>query len=288
MKWFDEALHSGVLNQGYTQRFKVDQVILHRRTAAQDLIIFETPAFGRVLALDGVIQTTEGDEFIYHEMLAHVPLFAHGTARRVLIVGGGDGGALREVFRHPVESVTLVEIDRSVIEICRQHLPGLSAGAFDDHRLDLVVDDGAAYVAAAADGAFDIIIVDSTDPVGAAETLFGQAFYAACRRCLAPGGILVTQNGVPFLQRDEVTQTHRHLSGLFADATFYVVPVPTYIGGAMTLAWASDDEGFRAQPESVLGERFAAAGLETRYYTPAVHVAAFALPEYVRALMARD
>jgi spermidine synthase len=283
--WFDEALHDGVLDQGYTQRFKVDRVIFRQQTDVQDLIIFETPSFGRVLALDGVIQTTEGDEFIYHEMLVHVPLFAHGRARRVLIIGGGDGGALREVLRHDVASATLVEIDRSVIDICREHLPGLSAGAFDDTRLDLVIGDGAAYVADADAAAFDVVIVDSTDPIGAAEALFGEAFYADCRRCLAPGGILVAQNGVPFLQGDEVTKTHRHLNALFADATFYVAPVPTYIGGNMTLAWASDDESLRTQSAPVIAERFAIAGFATRYYSPAVHAAAFALPGYVRALM---
>lgn len=288
MTWFDEALHDGVLDQGYTQRFKVERVIFRQQTDVQDLIIFETPAFGRVLALDGVIQTTEGDEFIYHEMLAHVPLFAHRRARRVLIVGGGDGGALREVLRHDVESVTLVEIDRSVIDICRKHLPGLSAGAFDDARLDLVIGDGAAYVADADAAAFDVVIVDSTDPIGAAEALFGEAFYADCRRCLAPGGILVAQNGVPFLQGDEVTQTHRRLNALFADATFYVVPVPTYIGGVMTLAWACDDESLRGRPVSELRDRFMAARLGTRYYTPTVHVAAFALPGYVGARMVAD
>jgi spermidine synthase len=283
--WFDEALHSGVLDQGYTQRFKVERVLLHRRTAHQDLMVFETPSFGRVLALDGVIQTTERDEFIYHEMLVHVPLFAHGAVRRVLIVGGGDGGAAREVLRHPVASVTVVELDRTVVDVCREHLPSLADGAFDEQRLDLVISDGAAYVAAADADAFDIIIVDSTDPIGAAEVLFSEAFYADCKRCLVAGGVLVTQNGVPFLQPDEVTMTHGRLTGLFADSTFYVVPVPTYVGGVMTLAWASDDEKLRQCPEDVLNERYDAAGFEGRYYTPAIHAAAFALPGYVRNLM---
>ncbi len=285
MNWFDEALHSRALDQGYTQRFEVRAVLCRSKTGFQDLLIFDTPAFGRVLVLDGIVQTTERDEFIYHEMLAHVPLLAHGHAARVLIVGGGDGGVLREVLRHGVERVTMVEIDPTVIALSREHLPGLSAGAFDDPRANLVIADGARFVAG-TDESFDVVIVDSTDPVGPGEALFGEAFYAACRRCLAPGGVLVTQNGVPFLQPDEVTLAYRRLTPLFADVHFYAVPVPTYIGGLMTLGWATDDRALRTVAESVIAERFDAARIETRYYTPAVHVAAFALPGYVRALMA--
>ena len=285
MRWFDEAQICGVLDQGYNQRFQVSEVVYRRQTGLHDVLIFDTPAFGRVLALDGIVQTTERDEFIYHEMLAHVPILAHGAVRRVLIVGGGDGGVLREVLRHDVARATMVEIDGAIVELCRAHLPRLSAGAFDDARADVVIGDGARYVAD-ADGTFDVIIVDSTDPLGPGEVLFGEAFYADCKRRLGAGGILVTQNGVPFMQPDEVTDTHRRLKRLFADAHFYTVPVPTYVGGLMTLGWASDEVAARATPQAVIAERFAAAALDVRYYTPAVHVAAFALPAYVEALMA--
>lgn len=285
MKWFDETLHDQVQNQGFTQRLEVTRIVHGERTEFQDLMIFETPAFGRVLALDGIVQTTEGDEFAYHEMLVHVPMFAHGHARKVLIVGGGDGGTLREVLRHDVEAVAMVEIDRAVIDACRAHMPSLSAGAFEDARVELVIADAAAYVADGGED-FDIIIVDSTDPIGPGANLFSEKFYADGKRRLGAGGVLVTQNGVPFLQAEEVTATYRRLAPLFADVGFYVTAVPTYIGGRMTLAWATDDAGFRALSPATLAGRYAAAGFETRYYTPDVHVASFALPPYVTRLMA--
>ena len=284
MNWFDEALHIGVTNQGYSQRFQVLREVCREKSDFQDLIIFETPAFGRVLALDGIVQTTEGDEFIYHEMLVHVPMFAHGAAKRVLIIGGGDGGALREALRHPVDTVTMVEIDGTVVDLCRQHMPGLSAGAFDDPRTDLIITDGIRYVAE-TDQTFDAIIVDSTDPVGPGEVLFTEAFYADCKRVLAPGGVLVTQSGVPYFQRSEVTNAYGRLTPNFADVGFYVIAVPTYVGGVMTLSFAADDAALRIVSERTLSERVATAGAAFRYYTPGVHRGAFALPPYVSRLM---
>ena len=163
MTWFDEALYSGQHDQGYTQRIKVERVIYQGRTKFQDLTIFENPSLGRVLVLDGIVQTTEGDEFIYHEMMAHVPLLAHGRVKEVLIVGGGDGGVLREVLRHPIRRATMVELDRGVIDLCREHMPALSGGAFDDKRTDLMISDGVRFVAE-TDRRFDAIIVDSHGP----------------------------------------------------------------------------------------------------------------------------
>jgi len=284
MTWFDEGLHDGVTGQGYTQRFEVTRIIHREASEIQELLVFETPRFGRVLALDGVIQTTEGDEFIYHEMLVHVPMVAHGNARRVLIIGGGDGGALREVLRHPVERATMVEIDRSVVDLCREHMPSLSAGAFEDPRADLIIADGIRYVAESAD-TFDVIIVDSTDPIGPGEVLFTEAFYADCKKRLTPGGVLVTQCGVPFFQGSEVTDSYRRLTPHFADVGFYVIAVPTYIGGFMTLGWATDDAGLRSRTVEEIAGRVGRLGLDTRYYTPGVHVGAFALPGYVAELI---
>lgn len=281
MTWFDETIH---IPQGFVQRFQVSREVCRERTAFQDMVIFDNPTFGRVLALDGVIQTTERDEAAYHEMLTHVPMLAHGRARRVLIVGGGDGGILREVLRHPVDKVTMVEIDGAVVERCRQFLPGLSDGAFDDPRAELLIDDGIRYVAEARE-AFDVIIVDSTDPIGPGEVLFTQAFYADCRRLLGTSGVLVTQCGVPALQGSEVTDSTARLRPNFADVRFYLTCVPSYVGGHMTLGWASEDVSLGDVPESVLAERFAALGIATSYYTPAVHRAAFALPPFISGLM---
>lgn len=281
--WFDESLHDGI-----RQSIRVDEVLHHEKTEHQELIIFRNDRFGRVLGLDGVVQTTEADEFVYHEMLAHPALLAMAgsgrPAENVLIVGGGDGGALREVLRHPGVRATMVEIDRSVIDLSRTHLPNHSAGAFDDPRAEIVIADGARFVEETEDR-FDLVIIDSTDPIGPGEVLFTEAFYAGCRRCMKPGGVLVTQNGVPALQGEELTGSYRHFRKLFADAHFYLCVVPTYFGGFMALGWATDDAALRATPVSNIAEVYAAAGLETRYFTPSLFAGAFALPAFVEQLM---
>lgn len=285
MEWFDETLHANI-----GQRFKVDEILHRQKTDFQDLVIFRNDVFGRVMALDGVIQTTEGDEFVYHEMMAHVPLFAQlaakGTIDRVLIIGGGDGGVLREVLRHPQARPTMVEIDRSVVDMCVRHLPNHSAGAFDNPRSHLVIADGARFVKETSDR-YDVIIVDSTDPIGPGAVLFTEEFYADCKRCLTPGGVLVTQNGVPFLQGDEVTTSDRHFRKLFDDAAFYVAPIPTYYGGFMTLGWATDNPALRRQPLAAITELYRDWGQTTQYFTPDIYVGAFCLPAYVQRLLGR-
>nr|WP_246804963.1 polyamine aminopropyltransferase [Desulfosarcina cetonica] len=172
---------------GWDQVFSIDEPLYETKTDHQHLIIFKNRYCGRVLALDGVVQTTEADEFIYHEMMAHVPILAHGGVRRVLIIGGGDGGLLREVLRHrEIQRVVQVEIDLSVIDLCRRYLPNHSQGAFDDPRVAVVIDDGMHFLQH-TDARFDVILTDSTDPEGPAEVLFSERYYAACRRCLRPG-----------------------------------------------------------------------------------------------------
>jgi spermidine synthase len=278
--WFDETLHASV-----QQRLKIARVLYDSETPYQRIVLFENPRFGRVLTLDGVVQTTEGDEFIYHEMLTHVPILAHGAVRNVLIIGGGDGGMLEETLKHrSVERVTMVEIDPDVIEFSKKYLSSICGQAFDDPRTDLVIADGVDFVQS-CEARYDLVITDSTDPIGPGEVLFTERYYTACKACLAPGGILVTQNGVPFLQGDELTGTLKLLRPLFADATCYLATVPTYSGGPMAFGWATDDAGMRRTPLDLLQSRFEASGIETRYYTPEVHQGAFALPGYVTKLI---
>jgi len=279
-KSFRETLYNG-----WQTEFQSTDVYFDSATDHQRLVIFNNPVFGRIMMLDGVTQTTEADEFIYHEMLAHVPILAHGAAKRVLIIGGGDGGMLREVLRHTsVEHCTMVEIDPSVVELSKVHLPNHSNGAFDDPRTDLVFADGAAFVRETTD-TFDVMIVDSTDPIGPGEVLFQDTFYANAKKCLTPGGILVTQNGVPFMQPDELKNTVTHLRHLFTDASCYLATVPTYVGGPMAFGWASDNAALRDIGVDALVERFTKAGIETRYYTPSVHKGAFALPVYISRII---
>ncbi|HXH25156.1 MAG TPA: polyamine aminopropyltransferase [Vicinamibacterales bacterium] len=278
-QWFPERLHRHV-----STHYEMGEVLYQGHTGFQDLVIFANPTFGRIMALDGVIQTTEADEFVYHEMMAHVPLFAHGAPKRVLIIGGGDGGVLREVLKHPVESVTEVELDAGVVEVSKQYLPSICGNAYDDPRTRLVIGDGAKFLAETQE-TFDAILVDSTDPIGPGTVLFSREFYANCKRCLTERGILVTQNGVPFMQSDELTTSVGHFRALFPDAWCYLATVPTYVNGAMALGWASLDPQARTVDLDTLRRRYEAAGIRTRYYNPEVHRAAFALPNYVRELI---
>ena len=277
--WFVESLH-----EGYAQSLREGRVLYDSETEHQRLRVFENQHFGRILTLDDVVQTTTGDEFIYHEMMAHVPILAHGAAKNVLIIGGGDGGMAREALRHRDVAVTMVEIDAGVVEFSKEYLPTLSDGAFDNPRLSLVIADGADFVAKTEDR-FDVIIIDSTDPVGPGEVLFTETFYGRAKRCLADGGIIVTQNGVPFMQGEELTNTMRAFRALFADWGCYLATIPTYAGGPMAFGWGTDDATAREVSVGTLAGRFAAAGLTPRYYTPEVHKAAFALPGYVLDLM---
>lgn len=278
--WFQERLYDH-----WRQSFLVAQELARGEGGLQDMALFETPGFGRVLALDGVIQVTTGDEFVYHEMLAHVPIYAHGAVHRVCVVGGGDGGMLREILKHQsIERAVLVEIDAEVVVFCRQHLPSVSAGAFDDPRVEVVIADGVDYMRHCRER-FDLIVIDSTDPSGPGEVLFSETFYRDCAARLSPEGIVVNQNGVPFLQGDEITDTWRRRRPHFADVGFYLAAVPTYVGGAMALGWAAASPRPRAETTDTIRARFAQAPVACRYYTPDIHQAAFALPRYVLDLI---
>lgn len=269
------------LHHGFGQYITIDNLVYHQQTELQELIIFDNAAFGRVMALDGVIQTTERDEFIYHEMLTHVPLFAHGAAKKVLIIGGGDGAMLREVCRHQsVAQITMVEIDTYVIELCRQYLPHHNAGAYQDPRLKLIIDDGVNFVQQTQEK-FDVIISDCTDPIGPGESLFTSAFYQGCADALQQGGIFVAQNGVCFLQQQQVVNSHNKLKNYFNDVSFYQAAIPTYYGGIMTFAWATQDPQLRQLTLSQLQQRLFQSDLNCRYYTSAIHQGSFALPQYL-------
>jgi spermidine synthase len=276
--WFIETLYGAI-----AQRFAIQRLVHAGRTAWQEVVVFDNAIFGRVVALDGAIQVTERDEFIYHEMLTHVPMLAHGQIRRVLIIGGGDGGILRRCLMHKglVEAV-LVEIDGEFVDLMRRHVPSIGAGAFDDPRARLVIADGADFMRNEARD-FDLIIVDSTDPTGPGAVLFSAEFYLDCKAALAPGGILVTQAGVPFLQGDELRLVQARLGAVFADTSFFQAAVPSYYGGAMAFGWASDDPSLRRRNAEDLAARLRDAGIVTGYYTAEIHQGAFALPGYFTA-----
>lgn len=278
--WFTEILHKDL-----AQQLRMDELLYEGHTRFQKAQVFANGRLGKVLVLDDVVQTTLGDEFVYHEMMAHVPLFAHGAPKTALIIGGGDGGLLEEALKHKsLERVTMVELDGGVVDLAKAHFQELNNGAFDDPRTNLIIGDGAKFAAETEDR-FDVIMIDSTDPQGPGEVLFSKTFYGDCQRCLNPGGVLVTQNGVPFLQAAELADSIGHFRALFQDGAAYVITVPTYAFGMMALGWATDDLALRQIPLETLETRFAAAGFETNYYSPEVHKACFALPMYVKRII---
>ena len=286
MSEYKETLHDS-----YGQIFEVDNVLYENKTDNFDLVIFENKQHGRVLALDGIIQTCESDEFIYHEMLAHVPLFANDTAECVLVIGGGDGGILREIVKHTkIERIVQVEIDQDVIDMSKEYLPNHSNGAFDDHRLEIVIADGAEYVKTCKEQ-FDVIIIDSTDPIGPGEVLFQEEFYENCYDLLPKyGGVIVTQNGVPFYQPAELTQTHQSFSKIAKQVQFYTAAVPTYVGGVMTFGYITNSKAdfIPHSNKEILAEDFHDSGIETKYYDNEIHHASFVLPKYIKGLLSED
>ena len=284
-RWIAETLFERL---GLRMSYAADRMLLRRRTAHQEAVVFDHRLLGKVLMLDGAVQLSDRDEFIYHEMMSHVPILAHGRAREVLIVGGGDCGIAGEALKHTsIKRVTQVEIDAAVVDIAKRHFSELAGRALGDRRFELLIADGVEFVAT-TERRFDVVIVDSTDPHGPGATLFGRRFYAAVKRCLAPGGVMVTQNGVPFVQPKELVASVRHWHRLFADASCYVAAVPTYVGGHLAMGWASDEAGLRRAPLRTIAARYRrAGGFATRYWTPEVHVAAFALPRYIAALVDR-
>ncbi len=277
--WLNETLYPF-----WGQRFAVKRELARVKSPFQDIVIFESESHGRVMVLDGCIQITEADEFTYQEMLAHVPLLAHGDATRVLIIGAGDGGVLRRVLLHRnVERAVMVEIDGEVIRLAKEFLPNIAAGAWDDARAEMIVGDGIAYVRDAADASFDVIIVDSTDPVGVGEVLFSDEFYRNCARILSDRGVIVNQCGVPFMQGDELRETSVRRRRFFLHVAAYVVAVPTYVGGLMTLGFAAKDPTATTHDVETIRRRAENQGITgtSSYWTPEIHVGSFHLPPYV-------
>jgi spermidine synthase len=277
--WINETLYPD-----WGQRFLVTRELARVKSDFQDIVIFQSPSFGRVMVLDGVIQITEADEFVYQEMLTHVPLLAHGSAEKILIIGAGDGGVLRRVLQHnTVQRATMVEIDGEVIRLAKEFLPGIAGDAWTDERANVIVGDGIDYVQRAPDASFDVIIVDSTDPIGVGEVLFTDTFYRNCARILTPRGLIVNQCGVPFMQSGELRETSARRREFFPHVTAYIAAVPTYVGGFMTLGWAAKDASLARTPVPTIRERAAQSGIlgNTRYWTPEIHAGAFNLPPYI-------
>lgn len=256
----------------------VKSTVFREKTKYQDLAVFDTYQYGRLLALDGVIMTTEADEFFYHEMITHVAMNTHPRPEQVLVIGGGDGGSVREVLKHPtVKRVVLAEIDEGVINASRQYLPTISAG-LSDPRVRIEITDGIVYVREHPNE-FDVIIVDSTDPVGPAVGLFAHEFYQGVSRALRTDGIMVAQTESPVVNKEMIKKIWGNLKGVFPVTRMYLGIVPTYPTGLWSYTLGSKGP----DPLAVQAEKF--VPLETQYYTPDLHRSAFILPPFVQELL---
>ncbi len=271
MLWITEPHQNTALS------FKVEQTLFSGKSKFQRVDVVRTTDLGNMLLNDGLIMLSERDEFIYHEMIAHVPLFVHPDPRRVLIIGGGDGGTAREVLKHPgMERVVMVEIDEMVVDACRAHLPAVS-GSLDDPRLELRIEDGVKFMAESEEQ-FDVILVDSTDPVGPATPLFNKEFYENTARRLTDDGILITQAESPFYDQAVQRPMLTNQRPFFERLHVYLFSNLTYPGGLWSFGFAS--KGL-CPVRNVNDSRIASSGIRFRYYNPAIHRAAFALPTFV-------
>lgn len=271
--------------EGVELSFRVRRWLVRKTTAYQRLELAETEDLGRVMALDGKIMLSERDEAFYHEMLVHPALLAHPEPRKVLIVGGGDGGTMREVLRHPtVEEVWLVEIDGEVIAAAKEHLPSVHRGSFSDPRARVEIAPGEEFIAEHP-GEFDAVIVDSTDPVGPGEALFTEDFFRGARDALADGGVFAMQAGTPFYWAEELAGILARIRRFFPRVRLYLGYVPVYPSGMWAYVMASERD--LMGEEGKFDARFSERGLETVYFTPALGRAAFVLPKFVEEIVDR-
>ncbi|ACM60414.1 spermidine synthase [Caldicellulosiruptor bescii] len=271
--WFTEQQTPDL---GFT--CKITKTIYTAKTQYQDLAILETKQFGRMLVLDGAVQTTIADEFCYHELISHVPLFTHPNPKKVAVIGGGDGGVIREILKHDeVEKAYLIEIDREVIEASKKYLPEISC-ALDDERAEVIITDGIKFVSENKN-MFDVIIVDSTDPVGPAVGLFQDSFYKAVFECLKEDGLFVAQTESPFYDQDLIKNVFHAVKSIFPITRLYLGFIPTYPSGLWSFTLGSK----KYDPLEVDVSRI--KRIDTKYYNPELHKALFALPTFVQEII---
>lgn len=259
---------------------KVKATLRNEQTEFQHLAVVHTEQFGKMLLLDGMVMTTDADEYVYHEMITQVALNSHPHPEKVLIIGGGDGGTLREVVNHPkVKKGTLVEIDERVIQAARDFFPALAC-SFDHSKAEVIVDDGVKYVKENKN-TFDVILVDSTEPVGPAVELFSQNFYKDVYEALKDDGMLVVQSESPFYNKDVIKMAFKGIANVFPLCKLYLASIPTYPSGL----WSFTVGSKKYDPEEL---SFVYQNNELKYYSPEVHKAAFKLPPFVKKIIERD
>lgn len=261
---------------------KVRKQLISLESEFQRIDVFDSYDFGRILVIDGYLMLTEKDEFIYHEMITHVPLAVNPKIRDVLVIGAGDGGVVRELTRYDsIKRIDMVEIDKLVVDVCREYLPQTSC-KLDDPRVQIFYDNGLEFVER-KDNEYDLVIVDSTDPFGPGEELFTKGFYRNCFKALKPSGIMVNQHESPYYPNDAlaVQNAHKHIKSIFSIALVYQAHIPTYPSGHFLFGFASKG----LDPIADLSTSWDSLGLKTRYYNTKLHKGCFALPNYVKELL---
>lgn len=282
MAWFYERLYPDV------QLGIQGKIIYQKKTPYQDLKIYDTPRLGRMLTLDGTVQTTEKDEFIYHEMLTHPLLLSHPAPQKVLVIGGGDGGVVREVLKHKtVDKVYLVEIDDSVIKNSEKYLPSICKGGAlseNNRRLKIIVDDGAAFIQNTQER-FDLCLIDSPDPMGVARALFSRKFYQNVFAILTAQGMMIRQTGSTMWQPEEVRHNYNIVRKIFSFVTVQLAAIPTYVGGFFSFIIASKEIDINEISCEEIAGRYQKLKLRTQYYNPQIHFASRQLPNYLRSII---
>ena len=262
---------------------KVDKQLVSRQGDFQRIDVFETKEFGKVLTLDGFLMVTEKDEFIYHEMITHVPMAVNPDIKKILVIGAGDGGTIRELTRYEtVEHIDMVEIDREVVTVCKDYLPQ-TACKLEDERVHIHYEDGLKFVRKPVNE-YDLIIVDSTDPFGPGEGLFTKEFYGNCFKALTEHGILINQHESPYYENDlkAMQRVHKNIKSVFPVSTVYQIHIPTYPSGHWLFGFAS--KGL-SPIKDLKAEKWNGLGLKTKYYNTNLHLGSFALPNYVMELL---
>lgn len=277
-----ENFYKEITPAGFGVAIKVKEVLFSEQSPFQKVEIIDTDStLGKILTLDSLMMTTEGDEYFYHELIAHVPLMSHKCPKSVLVIGGGDGGTVREVLKHDtVEKVVLCEIDGMVIDACKKYLPTI-AGKLDDPRVEVLVKDAIEYIKT-KENEFDVVLIDSTDPMGPGEGLFTQEFYTNVKKSLKKGGIMSAQSESPVVNKEEIKKMYNLLKKVFPITSTYTSPIPTYPGGYWAWAFCSQE----VEPLSYIDERRAEEITKTsQIYNKEYHRASFALPNFLKNLL---
>ena len=280
MKKFTEELY-----KKYNQNITIEKIITSQKSKFQNILIFDSKYFGRILTLDKVIQITEFDHFYYSEMLSHIPIITHGKVKRVLIIGGGDGAIAHEVLKYnSIKEVFICEIDQDVINLSVKYLKKINFGSLKNPKVKIIIEDASQFIKKNNfKNYFDLIIADRPDPIGPGKNLFKIKFYKDIKNALSNNGIAVFQNGVPFFQKKELKDTMKHLKSTFNYSGVYLTVVPTYIGGYMALTWSSNaidiSKKVNLDKHSKVINK-----LNTQYYTKEIHYTSFILPKWIKEI----